>query len=61
MAKWLVGLILTLAATLIAVWATASNIDLVTLPGRDSVQLTIYNSEDITLVKETRNVTLKEG
>jgi len=61
MAKWLTGLTLALAATLIAVYATASNIDLVTLPGRDSVQLTIYNSEDITLVKETRHVTLKEG
>ncbi|MFA4985799.1 MAG: hypothetical protein WC712_04365 [Candidatus Brocadiia bacterium] len=37
------------------------NIDLVTLPGRGSVQLTIYNSEDITLVKETRFITLKTG
>jgi hypothetical protein len=36
-------------------------VDLVTLPARDSVQLTIYNSEDITLVKETRSVTLKKG
>ena len=61
MTKWVTGLTLTLAAALIAVWATASNIDLVTLPGRDSVQLTIYNSEDITLVKETRSVTLKMG
>ena len=39
----------------------AKNVDLVTLPARDSVQLTIYNSEDITLVKETRFVTLKKG
>jgi len=39
----------------------AKNVDLVTLPARDSVQLTIYNSEDITLVKETRYVTLKKG
>ena len=38
-----------------------SNIDLVTLPNRNSVALTIYNSEDITLVKETRYVTLKRG
>ena len=28
---------------------------------RDSVQLTIYNSEDITLVRETRIVTFKKG
>ncbi len=39
----------------------AKNVDLVTLPARDSVQLTIYNSEDLTLVKETRSVTLKKG
>ena len=39
----------------------AKNIDLVTLPTRDSVQLTIYNSEDVTLVKETRHVTFKRG
>ena len=39
----------------------AKNVDLVTLPGRDTVQLTIYNSEDLTLVKETRQVTLKKG
>jgi len=41
--------------------AAAKNVDLVTLPKRDSVQLTIYNSEDITLVKETRFITLKKG
>jgi hypothetical protein len=41
--------------------AMAKNVDLVTLPARDTVQLTIYNSEDITLVKETRSVTLKKG
>ena len=39
----------------------ADNIDLSTVPGRDSVQLTIYNSEDITLVRETRQVTFKKG
>jgi hypothetical protein len=41
--------------------ARAANVDLVTLPSRQSVQLTIYNSEDITLVKETRFLTLKKG
>lgn len=40
---------------------SAKNIDLVTLPARDTVQLTIYNSEDLTLVKETRSITLKKG
>ncbi|GAB4154576.1 MAG: hypothetical protein Kow00107_04610 [Planctomycetota bacterium] len=41
--------------------ATGENIDLVTLPSRDGVQLTIYNSEDITLVKETRSISFKKG
>jgi hypothetical protein len=41
--------------------ASAKNVDLVTLPKRNTVQLTIYNSEDITLAKETRSVTLKKG
>jgi len=41
--------------------ARAQNVDLATLPNRDTVQLTIYNSEDITLAKETRSITLKKG
>jgi hypothetical protein len=36
-------------------------VDLVTLPSRDTVQLTIYNSADMTLVRESRALTLKEG
>jgi hypothetical protein len=39
----------------------AENIDLSTVPKRSAVQLTIYNSEDITLVRETRVVTFKKG
>ncbi len=45
----------------VAVPAGAKNVDLVTLPKRDTVQLTIYNSADITLAKETRHITLKKG
>jgi hypothetical protein len=41
--------------------AVASNVDLSTVPRRNTVQLTIYNSEDITLVRETRVVTFKKG
>jgi hypothetical protein len=41
--------------------ARSRNIDLVTLPPRDAVQLTIYNSEDMTLVKEMRSITFKKG
>ena len=33
----------------------------VTLPGRDTVQLTVYNSADLTLVKETRVLTFRKG
>ncbi len=40
-------------------FAPASAIELVTLPRRDKVQLTIYNSADLTLVRERRNLTLK--
>ena len=53
-----------LAAVVTAILAGAAlarNIDLVTLPPRDTVQLTIYNSEDLTLVKETRSITFKKG
>ena len=32
-----------------------------TLPKRDQVQLTIYNSADLTLARESRALTLKEG
>ncbi|MCB9933158.1 MAG: DUF4139 domain-containing protein [Planctomycetes bacterium] len=35
--------------------------ELVTLPERDSVQLTIYNSEDLTLVRERRTLSFKQG
>src|SRR5258706_9351562 len=38
-----------------------ARINVVTLPGRDSVQLTIYNSVDLTLVKETRQLTFRKG
>ena len=36
-------------------------IDLVTVPARDAVQLTIYNSDDITLVRDRRTLTFKKG
>lgn len=39
----------------------ARNVDLATVPERRTVQLTIYNSEDLTLVRESRVVTFKKG
>jgi len=51
--------------TLLIFAATASvgraKVDLVTLPSRETVQLTIYNSADMTLVRESRALTLKDG
>ena len=56
-----------ISATLFAACATlgttvrAENVDLSTVPARNTVQLTIYNSEDLTLVRETRKVSFKPG
>ena len=49
-----------LAATALC-GAAQAKVDLVTIPTRDTVQLTIYNSADMTLVREQRALTLKEG
>ncbi len=38
-----------------------ADVDLVTIPTREGVQLTIYNSEDITMVREHRLLTVKPG
>ena len=38
-----------------------ARINVVTLPDRDTVQLTIYNSADLTMVKETRHLTFRKG
>ena len=63
--RYLLSLLVILAATCGPFFATvpvfARNVDLSTVPKRDSVQLTIYNSEDLTLVRETRTVTFKKG
>ncbi|MBL7153912.1 MAG: DUF4139 domain-containing protein [Phycisphaerae bacterium] len=47
---------------MLAVGGTAAGkVDLVTLPRREKTQLTIYNSADLTLVREQRSLTLKKG
>ena len=38
-----------------------AQVQMVTRPERESVELTIYNSRDLTLVREQRSVTLKSG
>jgi len=51
------------SVVLLAVLATsaAADVDLVTVPRREGTQLTIYNSDDITLVREHRLLTVKRG
>jgi hypothetical protein len=56
MKRKIIFLIITAIAG--SAWA---KVDLVTLPSRDTVQLTIYNSADMTLVRESRALTLKDG
>jgi hypothetical protein len=52
---------LCLCGALLAAPAVFARVNVVTLPGRDTVQLTIYNSADLTMVKETRTLTLRKG
>src|SRR5260221_8394522 len=47
--------------TLLTLPTAHARINVVTLPGRDTVQLTIYNSVDLTMVKETRLLTFHKG
>ncbi|MEM9418337.1 MAG: hypothetical protein AAGA25_04675, partial [Planctomycetota bacterium] len=52
---------IALLVVLLALPVFPKNIDLSTVPDRDTVQLTIYNSADLTLVRETRKVVFKPG
>ena len=52
---------LILLVTVVIANVSEAKVDLVTLPTRDTVQLTIYNSADLTLVRESRALTLKNG
>jgi hypothetical protein len=53
-----IQILLIIVAVTTSVYA---KVDLVTLPERDTVQLTIYNSADMTLARESRALTLKQG
>jgi len=57
----LFGLLVLWAAATLSSLAKAENVDLSTVPSRQTVQLTIYNSEDLTLVRETRAISFKRG
>ncbi len=53
-AGWIITLTLFSAASY-------AKVDLATLPTRETVQLTIYNSADLTLARESRALTLRNG
>ena len=55
------SLIVCLLVIFIFTLSAHARINVTSLPGRDSVQLTIYNSADLTLVKETRLLTFRKG
>src|SRR5210317_174868 len=52
---------LALAFSAVLTGPAAADVDLVTIPRREATQLTIYNSEDITMVREHRLLTVKPG
>ncbi|MCJ7499792.1 DUF4139 domain-containing protein [bacterium] len=50
-----------LALTLLPDSSTWAKVDLVTLPSREKVQITIYNSADLTLARDIRSLTMRKG
>ena len=52
---------LLITLSLLVTVCTYGHVDLVTIPTRESVQLTIYNSVDLTMVREHRLLTVKKG
>lgn len=55
-------LLLTVASIIgLGVSTARAKVDLVTLPEREAVQLTIYNKADLTLVNDQRALTFKKG
>src|SRR5512141_269658 len=59
--RTVLGAGLVVAALILFCPAVQARINVVSLPDRQSVQLTIYNSEDLTLVKETRLLAFRKG
>ena len=50
-----------LIAILIMPAVSRGKVDLVTLPSREKVQITIYNSADLTLARDIRTLTMRKG
>jgi len=55
------NLLILAIMTLLLSEAAIADVALVTVPRREGTQLTIYNSEDITMVREHRMLTVKRG
>ncbi len=53
--------LIALPLLLVPALRAAAEVDLVTIPRREGTQLTIYNSEDITMIREHRLLTVKQG
>lgn len=58
---WFFLVLLSVFGVLLPFGGLARNVDLATVPSRNTVQLTIYNAEDLTLVRETRAVSFRQG
>ena len=58
MKRWV---LMTLGLVCVCSSPAKARVDLVALPQRDAVQMTIYNSADLTLVREKRHLTLHQG
>ena len=54
-------ILVAIAICLLLSGSAAAKVDLVTLPAGKKIQLTIYNSADITLVRDERELTMKKG
>ena len=55
------SLLLAAALLCLAQLEARARVNVDAIPNRDSVQLTIYNSADLTMVRETRFLTLRQG
>ncbi|MFC1707416.1 DUF4139 domain-containing protein [Planctomycetota bacterium] len=54
-------ILLVVVLSLLACLTAEAGVDLVTVPGKEYVQLTIYNTADLTLARERRVLTFKKG
>ena len=59
--RTILSILVANAALLLLAGGAGADVDLTVLPERDSVQITVYNSADLTLVREVRTLTLREG